>query len=71
MSVLNLKNMNINEKFIAMEELWEDISKNINTAELTPNWHIDILDELERKEENGTLKFSSLEQSKERLNTLV
>ena len=71
MSVLNLNNMNINEKFIAIEELWEDISKNINTAKLTPNWHIDILDELEKKEENGTLKFSSLQQSKERLNLLV
>ena len=71
MSVLNLKDMNINEKFIAMEELWEDMSKNINTVELTPNWHIDILDELEQKEENGTLKFSSLQQSKERLNSLV
>ena len=71
MSVLNLKDMNINEKFIAMEELWEDMSKNINASELTPNWHIDILDELEQKEENGTLKFSSLQKSKERLNTLV
>ena len=71
MPVLNLKDMNINEKFIAMEELWEDMSKNINTAELTPAWHIDILDELEKKEENGTLKFSSLQKSKERLNSLV
>jgi len=71
MSVLNLKDMNINDKLIAMEELWEDISKDINNKTLTPNWHIEILDKLEEKETNGTLKFSSLQESKERLGNLV
>ena len=71
MSVLNLKDMNINDKLIAMEELWEDISKDINNKTLTLNWHIEILDKLEEKETNGTLKFSSLQESKERLGNLV
>jgi hypothetical protein len=71
MSVLNLKDMNINDKLIAMEELWEDISKDINNKKLTPNWHIEILDKLEEKEKNGTLKFSSLQESKARLGNLV
>jgi hypothetical protein len=59
------------EKFMAMEELWEDMSKNIINDEITPQWHLDILSSLEKKEQNGNLKFSNFEEAEERLHRLV
>ena len=71
MSILNLKAMSITEKFMAMEELWEDMSKNVSDDKLTPKWHLDILKELDEKEKNGELKFSSFDEVKAKLQQMV
>ena len=67
MSILNLEAMSISEKFMAMEELWEDMSKNINTDELTPQWHLDILDEREKRVQSGEAKFENFDDVKKEL----
>jgi len=71
MSILNLETMSTSEKFMALEELWADMSKNVNSDELTPQWHLDILSELDEKEKNKELKFSDFNEAKKRLQTLI
>jgi len=67
MSILNLEEMSTREKFMAMEELWEDMSKNVYTKELTPQWHLDVLDEREKEVEEGKVKFESFDDVKKEL----
>ncbi len=67
MSILNLEAMSTSEKFMAMEELWEDISKDIDTDELTPQWHLDILDEREKRVQSGETKFENFDNVKKEL----
>ena len=67
MSILNLEAMSTSEKFMAMEELWEDISKDIDTDELTPQWHLDILDEREKRVQSGETKFENFDDVKKEL----
>jgi hypothetical protein len=62
MSIINLENMKTSEKFIAMEEIWDDLSKNVNADEFTPDWHVDILDEREKKVFSKESSFLSLEE---------
>jgi len=71
MSILNLETMSTSEKFMALEELWADMSKNINSDELTPQWHLDMLSKLDEKEKNNELKFSDFNEAKKRLQTLI
>ena len=71
MSILNLEAMSTSEKFMAMEELWEDMSKNINADELTPQWHLDILDEREKRVQSGEAIFYDFKETKKRLQTLI
>jgi len=70
MSILNLKNMTTAQKFMAMEELWEDMSKNVSSDELTPQWHLDILDEREQEVKNGTAIFQNFDDVKLELNQM-
>jgi len=67
----NLKQMNMTDKFIVLEQLWEDMSQNVEDDRFTPQWHLDILNEMEEKEKNNTLKFSNFEDSKKRLQSLI
>jgi len=71
MSILNLESMTTAQKFMAMEELWEDMSKNVSSDELTPQWHLDILDEREKEVQNGQAKFSDFKDVKKRLQSLI
>ena len=71
MSILNLTNMNVNEKMMAMEELWENMSNNINSNDLVPSWHTDILDNLEKKEQDGQLNFNDFELAKKELESII
>lgn len=36
MSILDLSSMSTTQKFMALEELWEDMSKNVPSNQLTP-----------------------------------
>ena len=64
---LDIKNMNITDKFIILEELWEDMSKNVNEDGFTPKWHLDTLEKREENIKNGISKFNDLAQVKQRL----
>lgn len=44
-----------------------DISQNVDDERFTPNWHTEILDELETKEKDNQLKFSNFDDAKKRL----
>ena len=66
MSILNLENMQTKDKFIALEELWADLSKNVDEKELTPNWHLDILDKREKNTD-----FQPLDEAKKQLQSLL
>jgi len=70
MSILDLENMTIAEKFIALEELWEDISKNTNPNELTPDWHLEELDKREKRVQNKEAEFYTLEDIKKEFKNL-
>lgn len=62
-----LKKMNITDKFTMMEQLWEDMSENIEDDRFSPNWHLDILNEREKNIENNSSKFDDLDDVKKRL----
>lgn len=62
---LNIENMNIQEKFLAMEQIWSSL-KDENIKELTPDWHLDILEDRENKTD-----FIDIEESKKALKSLL
>ena len=62
---LNIENMNIEEKFLVMEQIWSSLN-NENIKELTPNWHLDILKDRENKSD-----FIDIEESKNSLKNLL
>lgn len=58
---LNIENMNIQDKFLAMEQIWSSLN-NENIKELTPNWHLSILKDRENKTD-----FIDIEEAKKSL----
>ena len=68
---INYEKMPISEKFIMLEELWENMSNDALSNGFTPSWHIDTLDKREENLKNGTSTFSDLEDAKSRLQKLV
>ncbi|WP_151900450.1 addiction module protein [Sulfurimonas hydrogeniphila] len=67
MSILNLNTMTTSQKFMAMEELWEDMSKNINDESLTPQWHKAVLHEREKQIVSGEVVFENFDDAKQDL----
>ena len=68
---LNYDKMPIQDKFIMLEELWENMSHNATANGFTPKWHLDILSSREKQVEDSELHFSNLEDVKKRLEKLV
>jgi len=66
--IVDLKQMPVADKFILMEQLWDDLSQDIYADDLIPNWHLDIL---KKRELNKDSKFISLETLKQNLQNLV
>jgi hypothetical protein len=60
---LPLHEMSFEEKFRAMEALWEDLSREPDRIE-SPNWHQDVLKETESRVESGEATFSDWEKAK-------
>lgn len=60
----DIKQMNMTDKFILLEQYADD-------DRFTPQWHLDILNEIENKEKNGELEFSNFDDAKKRLRSLV
>ena len=67
MPILNLSNMTTSQKFMAMEELWEDMSKNLNDESLTPEWHKTVLKEREEQIASGKAVFENFDNAKQEL----
>ena len=69
--IMDTKQLNMTDKFILLEQLWDDMSQNAEDDRFTPNWHLEILNDLEKKEHNNQLEFSNFEDSKIRLQSLL
>jgi hypothetical protein len=67
---LNYNQMPISEKFMMLEELWENMSHDATLNGFTPQWHLDVLQQREQNIKNGKSKFSDLEDAKSRLQKL-
>jgi len=65
MSILELEKMDTAQKFMALEELWENLSQNLEDEHFTPDWHLDILKEREEKIQSGEAKFYTIEELKQ------
>jgi hypothetical protein len=63
---LPLENMTTADKLAAMEELWEDLSRDPKAVP-SPDWHQDVLKARERKVTQGTAHFSPLAEVKDRI----
>ncbi|MDQ7043505.1 MAG: addiction module protein [Sulfurimonas sp.] len=59
------------EKFIIMEELWENMTHNAEDNGFTPQWHLDVLVNREKNIKNSESSFSDLESAKRRLQKLT
>ncbi len=64
-SLINIENMNIEEKFLVMEQIWSSLNYD-DLENLTPNWHLDILKDRENKTD-----FIDIEESKKYLRNLL
>jgi hypothetical protein len=60
---LPLKKMSRNEKLMAMEALWADLSQDESLVE-SPAWHGDVLRESEQLVKEGKAKFMDWETAK-------
>ena len=61
----DIKNMNTQEKFLVMEEIWDSLNDQ-DLREFTPNQHLDILEKREIQTD-----FIDLEESKKTLKKLL
>lgn len=71
LEALDLQKMSISDKFLMMEELWEDLSQNASANGFSPQWHYDELAQREKKIQDGELKFSALSEAKKRLRNSI
>jgi len=55
------------EKFIIMEELWENMSHKAEDNGFTPDWHLDVLANREKSIKDSQSMFNDIESVKERL----
>ena len=68
---LNYDEIPMQEKFIIMEELWENMSNQAEDNVFTPDWHLDVLANCEKNIQNSQSTFSDLESTKERLQKIT
>lgn len=67
---LNYDEILMQEKFIIMEELWENMSHNAQDNGFTPEWHLDVLANRKKNIKDFESSFSDLESVKKRLQKL-
>ena len=68
---LKYDEMPIQEKFIMMEELWENMTHQAKENGFTPQWHLDVLANREENIKNSESSFSDLDSAIERLQKLA
>jgi hypothetical protein len=71
MVALKYDEISMQEKFIMMEELWEDMTNKAKENGFTPQWHIDVLANREKNIQNSESSFSDLDSAIERLQKLA
>ncbi len=69
--VKDYSKMATSEKFLMLEELWENMSHDATQNGFTPKWHLDVLASREESIENAKAKFSNYEDAKKRLQKLI
>ena len=67
MLAIDYEKISISEKFMMLEGLWEDMSKNATEKGFTPSWHIDVLNDRQKKVEDDISSFYDLEDVKQEL----
>ena len=71
MSVIEqIHQLTLQEKLIAMEAIWDDISSVEENLEI-PQWHKDLLDEREKLIADGKARFIDWEEAKEQIKKAV
>ena len=71
MSVIEqIHQLTLQEKLIAMEAIWDDISSVEENLEI-PHWHKDLLDEREKLIADGKARFIDWEEAKEQIKQAV
>jgi len=71
MSVIEqIHQLPLQEKLIAMEAIWDDISRVEESVEI-PQWHKDLLDEREQLIADGKARFIDWEEAKEQIKQAV
>jgi hypothetical protein len=71
MSVIEqIHQLTLQEKLIAMEAIWDDISSVEENLEI-PQWHKDILNERDQLIADGKARFIDWEEAKEQIKQAV
>ena len=71
MSVIEqIHQLPLQEKLIAMEAIWDDISRVEESLEI-PQWHKDLLNEREQLIADGKARFIDWEEAKEQIKQAV
>ncbi len=68
---IDYSQMPMSEKFLMLEKLWENMSRDATQNGFTPQWHLDELEEREENIKNNKATFSDLEDAKSRLQKLI
>jgi len=68
---LELNKISIAEKFIMLEDLWDNLGKQVDDKRFTPKWHLDTLSEREQNIKSGKSNFNNFSDTKKRLETIT
>jgi hypothetical protein len=66
-----IRQMPYNEKFIIMEQLWDELTIKSEDNNFTPKWHIDKLNKREERVKNSEAIFSDINDVKNRLKKTI
>ena len=66
MTVMQIDQMTLEEKLLAMEALWDDLCRREASLPML-QWHKDLLDERERLVRDGKARFTDWETAKRRI----
>ncbi|MGD9719513.1 MAG: addiction module protein [Sulfurimonadaceae bacterium] len=68
---IDYSQMPMSEKFLLLEELWENMSHDAAENGFTPQWHLDELEKREENIKNNKTAFSDFKDAKSRLQKLI
>jgi hypothetical protein len=65
-AVVQLNEMSVSEKIGLMEEIWDDLARNV-PAYSPPDWHMNVLSERKALQEAGEVGFTDWDQAKKEI----